>query len=295
MRVLILADQYKDPRQELSHRFSEVLKQQGLEVSELVLPNRALACEDLAEKEEAAQLLLVLGGDGSFLRAAHLALRWDCPIWGINLGSLGFLLQTETEEALRICEDGLSWNEEKLLVSHRSILQLQHLDQKGRLLTQAKALNDIVLTSSTQTRFVALEVNIDGQMRESFYGDGLILSTSSGSTAYALASGGPVVDPILDVMELCPLCPHALHHRPLVLSGERHIQVELTELPSDRYEAQIRVDGEQVQIMKRGESISLSLAKQKLKVISPKGRDNFFELHEKLRRRGEGYRRAHED
>jgi len=182
------------------------------------LPERGVTEEDLAEQ---AECLLALGGDGTLLAAARLALAKDKPLLGINLGQLGFLTEIELPELFL----GL----DKLLRGHYSLEARMTL--RGEIFREEEAvesflaLNDLVVTRGAFSRLVELKTYVEEDFVATYPADGLIIATPTGSTAYSLAAGGPIVVPSLEVILLTPICPHTFYARPLVIEASKQVRV----------------------------------------------------------------------
>ncbi|MCH3951056.1 MAG: NAD(+)/NADH kinase [Acidaminococcus sp.] len=195
----------------------------------IVFPKEIAASYELPaydqEDIESLKLLdvaLTLGGDGTILRAAHYVTPAGIPLIGVNLGKLGFLTEAslpDLKSTLRELRD------RQYTIERRSMLQLTLFD-KGRIIKKAHALNDMVLESADRSRLTRLKLRIGGEPTANFPSDGLIIATATGSTAYSLSAGGPVVHPCLDATIITPICPHALHARPIVIPMSDNIEVE---------------------------------------------------------------------
>lgn len=168
-------------------------------------------------------LLLVLGGDGTLLGMARLVGDLGVPILGVNLGGLGFLTALTVEELFPALEAYLKG---ELVIEDRMMLEAA-VSRQGERLAEYAALNDVVITKSAMSRIIRLEVAVEGQFATGYRADGLILSTPTGSTAYCLSAGGPIVYPTMDAVVLTPICSHTLTNRPIVLPATQRIQVTL--------------------------------------------------------------------
>ena len=183
---------------------------------------------------ERCQLLIVLGGDGTILSGLDSAIPYDIPIFGVNLGRLGFLTEIEVNELDDAVIDRVL--AEDFAVDTRTTMMIEGYDHRRFF-----ALNDIVITRATPSvRILTLEYEANGTLVDCIMGDGLIVSTSTGSTAYSLSAGGPVVLPGLDCFVLTPICPHTLNARPVVVSADERITVRMKD---DRGGAQAVLDG----------------------------------------------------
>jgi len=217
-----------------------------------------------------SDIIILIGGDGTFLSVATQAVEAQIPVGGFNLGNLGFLTELNKdlmEESLRDIFHG------QPKISDRKLLQI---DFKGE---RHLALNDVVVNKGNIARLVKLRLDIDGHHVAEVSGDGLIISTPTGSTAYSLASGGPIVTPHVKGIVITPICPHSLTFRPFIVPDESKISVRLE---SENTEVFITVDGQTVLPMEAGDSYEVSLHNRKLKMIVSKSLNYFKLLNEKL-------------
>jgi NAD+ kinase len=220
-----------------------------------------------------SDLVVVIGGDGTFLSVAREMREGGVPILGIHMGQLGFLTEISRSEALDTFEYILTTG--KLTVTTRSMLEVhkkkQHL---------GCVINDVVLSRVAQSRMLTLDVKVDGHWVHRLRADGMIVSTPTGSTAYALAAGGPIVHPDSGVLLLTPICPHSLTFRPLVLPDS--MQVEVTLLSQD-VEGILTLDGQATFALERETSIVIQKAKSKVRIVQNPSRDYFELLRGKLK------------
>ncbi len=173
--------------------------------------------------------LIVLGGDGTLLSAARDMGSRQVPILGVNLGGLGFLTEITLEELFRVLSQILE-GKMKTETRKRLTVAVRH---DGEKIWEYSALNDAVITKSVLARIVHLRMSIDGNYVTTFHGDGVIISTPTGSTAYSLAAGGPIVYPTLDSILVTPICPHTLTNRPLLISDQAKVEFTLESQDSD--------------------------------------------------------------
>ena len=279
MRVGFLLKRGKPEARELAASLAAQLTSGGATVAALaedaaVIPGAtAVAAGDLGA---AVDVLAVLGGDGTFLYGASLVADHGVPIFGVNLGSLGFITpyaRSETSAAFGDLLAGRLPVEERirLAVTIRSVL-----GQPTSIPTRS-AVNDAVLTQRSLARLLDLEARLDGAMVATYKADGLIVSTPTGSTAYTLAAGGPILTPDVQAMVLTPICPHTLTHRPLVFRPDSRLEIRNA---SDG-PVTLTIDGQWGHELAGGASIEVRRAAQPLRVYrSPRG---FFGiLREKL-------------
>ncbi|MBR2798482.1 MAG: NAD(+)/NADH kinase [Clostridia bacterium] len=223
---------------EVAERLIDMLRRRGVQVClNADLSERMDAADCLVDRFDRCQLLIVLGGDGTILSSLDYAIENDLPILGVNLGRLGFLTELETDEL----DEGVI---DRLLNGDYAIDTRTTMMVEGRDYLKYFALNDIVITRATPSvRIVSLEYQANGAMVDCISGDGLIVATATGSTAYSLSAGGPVVLPGLECFVLTPICPHTLNARPVVVSADERITVRMVD---DRGGAQAVLDGRRV-------------------------------------------------
>jgi len=175
----------------------------------------------LAEK---ADVLLVLGGDGTILHAARLASERSIPILGVNMGGLGFLTEVRLDHLYpsleRVFANDYTLDERLMLATH--------VHRRGETVARGMVLNDVVISKGTLARMIELQISIQDQFVTHLRGDGLIIGTPTGSTAYSLSAGGPIINPAVQALILTPICPHTLTHRPLIVPGNVGIEITLT-------------------------------------------------------------------
>lgn len=210
---------------------------------------------DLAEGpvETEADLVVVLGGDGSILQAARMLAGREVPVVGINLGKLGYLAEFTAEE---FCERFDDIAAGRMPVSRRLMLAVRCEPADGQG-AEHLVLNDVLVAGGEAHRMVGIAATIDGEPLTIYYGDGVLVSTPTGSTAYCMASGGPLLAPGLEAVVLVPICPHSLTHRPVVLRPETEIILQLSDL-QDR--GVCVVDGQEQVDLARGDRIRIRRA-----------------------------------
>ncbi len=218
---------------------------------------------------------MAVGGDGTMLHAARMAAARDVPVLGINRGRLGFLADVGPEHMLERVDDALAGR----CQHERRMLLSATVSSDGRPVT-ALALNDVVVAKRETGRMVDLRTWVDGAYVNTHSGDGFIIATSTGSTAYALSCGGPIVHPSLDVLVLVPICPHTLSDRPIVVAGGSVIELEL----SDRFEsrAQVVCDGIVLCDLEPGRRLRIQRAAVSATLLHPLGHDYYRILRSKL-------------
>ena len=206
-------------------------------------------------------LAIVIGGDGTMLRVSRLLAPYGTPVVGINRGRLGFLTEISANNMLADIQRVLDDN---YFIQHRTMLSCQ-IEDNNKVVDQANALNDVVIGRGRIGRLIEFEIIVDGQHVNQTRGDGLIISTPTGSTAYALASDGPIIHPGLDVVALVPISPHTLSHRPIVINGSSNIEIRLIN-PEDT-EVIVSVDGYMEYTIKNEETIKISRSDTNVKLV----------------------------
>lgn len=219
---------------------------------------------------------IVIGGDGTILSASLAAAQCGVPILGINLGHLGFLADVELSELKNALE---AFCRGKYRVQERFMLEAV-LCAKDGTKTVFPALNDIVISRASYTRMIALDVLVDGHFLASYVGDGVVISTPTGSTAYSLSAGGPVVDPGLNVSIITPVCPHTLNSKPVIISGDANITVNFHETFDDV--SMLTTDGQTGIQISEGDTVTVRASKLKTKLIKISDRSFCEILHKKL-------------
>ncbi len=222
-----------------------------------------------------AELVVVLGGDGTLIRAARLLGGRAVPILGINLGSLGFMTEVPAAEGLDVLDEVLAG---KGRIQTRMKLACR-VYRGGEALVEDEVLNDVVINRGALSRIADHETRIDGRLVATFKSDGLIVATPTGSTAYALAAGGPIVHPGLDCALIVPICPHALTQRPLVVPGDQVVSVHLGPEAQDAY---LTIDGQMGHALLAGDRLEVRRSSNRVLLVANPKLDYFAVLREKL-------------
>ncbi|MFQ5669502.1 MAG: NAD(+)/NADH kinase [Acidobacteriota bacterium] len=233
---------------------------------------RGLARKELARQVDA---VIVIGGDGTFLSVARTVGPQGPPLVGINLGSLGFLTEIHRKEidtAIDAVLQGQATEEKRLMLSVK-------VRRNGRLQGSYKALNDVVLAKSALARTIRLKVEVDGQAVTSYRSDGLIVASPTGSTAYSLAAGGPLVHPGIQALILTPICPHALSNRPLLIPLRSLITVSR---PSMGEAIDLTVDGQVGGPLEINDRVEVRRSRISLRLLRPFPRTFYETLRTKL-------------
>ena len=222
-------------------------------------------------------LAIVVGGDGTLLNAARSFAEADVPLLGINLGRLGFLADISPDEMRERLDEILAgkYEEERRSLIHATVLR------KGAIVCASDALNDAVIHKWHIARMIEVDTSVNGRFLNSLRADGLIVSTPTGSTAYALSGGGPILDPSLGALVLVPICPHTLSNRPVVVSDQADIEIVLQ--GGDDTRAQLTCDGQVNFELLAGDCVQIRRKKHDLRLIHPQQHDHFAIMRRKLR------------
>ena len=220
---------------------------------------------------KSVDMVLVLGGDGTLLSVAHLAAQEDIPVLGVNLGSLGFLTEVPLDEVYLTIESFLDGNQE--IVNSRQMLEAKTKDKTYY------CLNDVVINKGALARMIQCEIWIDGKKIATAKADGLIISTPTGSTAYSLAAGGPIIQPTIPAIILVPICPHALTFRPMVISAKSVVKVKLG---TEGEEVNLTLDGQRGGLLEEDDVVTVTRSDLIFQLICSPKRNYFDLLQEKL-------------
>ena len=239
----------------LESNSADMIEEQGMDLDQL--------CEEV-------DFLVSVGGDGTLLSVVRKSFKFDIPVLGINLGNLGFLTDINMDQLSDFLND---FKKDSYRVDTRMMIE-------GSLnLTSFVAFNDIVISRKSISSMIKIDAKIDGKPFNSYYGDGVIVSTPTGSTAYNLSVGGPIVYPLTEAFIITPIAPHSLTQRPLVMPA--HFEIEFT--ITDNQGAVVIVDGQDIYELEQNESIKIKIANKNAKMIHRCERNYFEVLNKKLR------------
>lgn len=278
-RVMVVAKLGTPESARLASELGAWLVARGVEVLYEEDTARAVgsdAAVPLSELPRETDLALVAGGDGTLLWVARSAAPLDIPLLGINLGSLGFLTELQPDEAFSGLEQVLRGEYE---IEPRKTLRVRYLPRDNQPREYA-LLNDAVVTKSALARMIRMDVHVDGEYVVSYTSDGLIVSTPTGSTAYSLSAGGPILDPRMSAFVIAPICPHMMTHRPLVVPGDVRVEVSLH---SDGEEVYLTLDGQIGFPMQSEDSLTIDNHPNPVRLVRVSGRGFFEILRRKLR------------
>ena len=232
-----------------------------------------VSAETLATKVD---LMLVLGGDGTMIATARMIGDQEVPVLGVNYGGLGYLAEFRIEELYSALESILAGN---YRLDKRVMLSVE-LIREGASLTTNRVLNDVVINKSALARIIEIEASFNRQFVNSFRADGLIVSTPTGSTAYNLSAGGPVVFPSMNAVVITPICPFTLSNRPLVVPDNAEIELILK---TDQEEVALTLDGQVGFPLIVGDRVVIRKSRTTFNLIQPSNRNYFDVLRDKLR------------
>jgi NAD+ kinase len=222
-------------------------------------------------------LAIVVGGDGTFLSAVRSLADFNIPILGINLGRLGFLVDISPDDMQQHLEAILAGN----FVEEERILLEAQVIRDNKVIHEAVALNDVVVHIRDVARMIEFETFINDQFVNHQRSDGLVVSTPTGSTAYSLSSGGPLLHANLDAIVLVPICPHTLSNRPIVVNADSKVEVIIGD--GRQSTAQVTLDGQTAFDVKPGDKILIQRKEKKVRLIHPSNYDYYEILRAKLR------------
>ncbi len=240
-----------------------------------LVPSASAPSVGKAELPGHVDLLVVLGGDGTLLSMARAVGDLGVPLLGVNLGGLGFLTATTLDEMLPALEAVLAG---RMAVDERMMLAMRVM-RNGQRLCEYAALNDVVISKSAMSRIIDFAVSVEGQHATAYRADGLVISTPTGSTAYSLSAGGPILFPTMDAIVLTPICSHTLTNRPIVLPGD--LRVEVTLLVEQ--EVMATVDGQTGVNLKVRDTVEIVKAASRIRLVRFPEKEFFSVLRTKLK------------
>lgn len=238
-------------------------------------PLKAIPSVSLGQLVEEAELVISLGGDGTLLTAARALADKNTPLLGINLGRLGFLADVSFEDFESYIEEVVAG---RYSVEERFFIEGKFY-RGDELISTNIALNDIILHSPESANMIEYEISSGGDLIHIQRSDGVIVSTPTGSTAYALSGGGPIIHPSLETLAIVPICPHTLSNRPIVLPADQPIELRLGQ---DTQLAKVSYDGHSTQLVKQQDRVLITRYGEPLALLHPEDYDYFEVLRAKL-------------
>ncbi|MBQ6431020.1 MAG: NAD(+)/NADH kinase [Oscillospiraceae bacterium] len=267
-KVVMTPNPYRDRFFKYANQAESVLREAGIETriclafdvdKTFELPEDVVL-HDLTEELKDADLLICFGGDGTILHASKAATRAGVPILGVNIGTMGFMAELESSELMelsRLATDDFTV-EERMMLHVRA-------ERDGQLLMEEDALNDAVITKGAVARIIQLAVSCDSVEMMSFGGDGVIICTPTGSTAYSMSAGGPIVEPTAQNVIITPICAHDMRTKTIVTSAQRVITVEIGRI--GRKNAFLSVDGGRALRLNTGDKVTISRSADTTKLV----------------------------
>ncbi len=258
---------------------ADFLQQQGLQVSidsltDAHLGKHSFQVLTLEQMTEQVDVVIVMGGDGTMLNIGRTFAPYQIPLIGINLGRLGFLTDLSVENMEQTLLTMLAGN---YIMEQRLLLAADVMCNETQIFS-GLAFNEVLLHRCNIGSLIEFEVRVNDEYLYTQRGDGLIVSTPSGSTAYAMSAGGSIIHPALDVITLVPICPHTLSNRPIVLDGQSQLSI----LPKRAEGARVRFDSHATHDMSDGETINVRPLDKRLCLLHPQGHSYYHTLREKL-------------
>jgi NAD+ kinase len=281
-RIILYARQHRANQgvSEVLHRLIGFLEQRQVAIvqdsdtfSFFNLKVPVLARQEMGKPKD---LIIVVGGDGSLLSSARLAIQVNTPVIGINRGRLGFLTDILPQDIETQLTDVLQG---QYIEESRFLLHARIFDEQGTYF-EGDALNDVVLGRGRETHLIEFDVSINQQLVSHYRSDGMIISTPTGSTAYASSAGGPIMHPQLNAIVLVPMFSHSLSSRPLVIGGESKVELSISEY--NEADLRISCDGHESRMVKPGQKVSIEKNGQHLRLLHPMGYHYYDTLRSKL-------------
>jgi NAD+ kinase len=277
-RIAVVAKASSREAIQTAHELAEWMGRRGLEVALDAAALRAREPREIQvfDPEQRYDLVVVLGGDGTMLSVAR-SVAAGVPILGVNLGRLGFLTEVGRDELYPNLVKVLGGEYD---IEARALFDVEVIRANGSSASRYRVLNDVVIAKSALARIIELDVSVNGVEVARYRADGLIISTPTGSTAYNLSAGGPILYPSLPVAVVTPICPHTLSQRPVVVPDRERVQVTL-ETP--REEVYLTLDGQEGTTMGLQDRFAVSRSDQAVRLVKVAGRTFYDSLRSKLR------------
>lgn len=282
MKIGIIPNVEKDINLELTGDIAKWLIKNNVKVmlDDIIADRLGKPELGLGENEiyKMSDIIIVLGGDGTLLKVARQSAPYKVPLFGINLGYLGFLTEVEASDMYPALETLISGEYE---IEKRMML-VATVEEDGKELEKSVALNDVGITKGPFSRIISLGIYINDNFVDLYSADGVIIASPTGSTAYSLSAGGPIVSPDLKVLIITPICPHVLHSRPIVVSNEDVVKIEVCH---NNMEVMLTLDGQQGYKVKPGDIVTVRQSQYFTSLIKLKDRTFFQVLRQKMSER----------
>ena len=268
---LIIKNADKDTKDSITNKITGYLHEKGAQTK--VIKRTLPMMREPLEVPKGCDCVMVLGGDGSILRTVRSLFPGELPIVGVNLGNLGFLTQTEPEDVSELLDCLLH---DKVHIEHRMLIE-GTMYHKEKQIYRDIALNDIVVGRTGLSRIIRLRILVNGELLNVYDADGVVVSTPTGSTAYNLSAGGPVVCPKTNLLIVTPISPHSLSARSVILSEHDVLRIEVENVRMSTEEAVATFDGQTGHIMHPGDYIEIKRCKQEASLVRMSN-SNFYEV-----------------
>ena len=278
-KIGIIIKPHKPEAKEVLKKLVSWLEAQHLEAVLDVDTAKIIDAKSKYQKSQIASLvdmIIVLGGDGTLLSVARLTVSKGIPILGVNLGGLGFLTEVTLDELYPTLEKVIAGD---CVVDERMML-MTHIHRQGERLAQSPVLNDVVINHGIIARMIILDIFVNSQFVTSLRGDGLIISTPTGSTAYSLSAGGPIIHPTVNAVILTPICPHTLTNRPIVIPN--NVKIEAV-LKTEDEGVMVTFDGQVGFSLRKDDIVEMRQAETRVKLIQSSGKNYYEVLRRKLK------------
>jgi NAD+ kinase len=277
--VGVIVKPHADEAWETACEISGWLKERGIElVGKSLSDDEVCRVPTLPDEEFIAKtdLIVVLGGDGTMIAAARFLSNSEVPVLGVNYGSLGYLTDFRIEELFPALEAVLAGSYK---LDHRVTLNVQ-LRRDGENLSENRVLNDVVINKAALARIIEIKVELDERYVNSFRADGLIVATPTGSTAYNLSAGGPIIFPSMRAVVMTPICPFTLSNRPIVVPDDAEIKLSME---TSNEEVALTLDGQVGFQLKKGDTVVIRKSRTTFDLVQPPNRNYFDVLRDKLK------------
>lgn len=273
-RFCIVANTEKDVGYEVAKQIKSYLEQHG-RIARIVSDAHAV------NHQESMDLAIILGGDGTMIQAAKVLAKLDLPMIGVNLGTLGFLTEIEKPNMLAALDDVLSgqcWTQNRIALTGSA--KLGNMEQ-----TLGLAINDFIIGKRGFGRMITTQVYVNDELADTYVADGVLIATPTGSTAYNLSAGGPVLSPAMEGFIITPICPHSLNKRSIVVSAQDRIKVKVGQTRANIIdEATVSVDGQLLNDAQTGDTIEIYKATEKIQLVRFEETGFFQRMRNKLNR-----------
>ena len=279
MKIALVSNPSRDIELKESKKTAQKLINLGVQViTDKEGIDGALVIKDTDSLFKEADIAVVIGGDGTLLSSAQYGAKYNVPLLGLNMGRLGFLVELEKDDTDLYGKivKGEYTTESRMMLCAR-------VERDGKEIYRGDALNDIVVSKGILSKMINLELKIDGIKASDYYADGLILSTPTGSTAYSLSAGGPIVAPALEAILVTPVCAHTVTSRPMVIADSQ--KAEITVKFYHNEDVRLSRDGAENVVLLDGDKITVTKSDKKVKLIRCSNRSFFDVLNKKLSER----------